>query len=381
MQMSDQHDRSYRESEPHHVHEAQPSGKLRKPDSILAARSSDPDPLAELLRLVSEGDPFASVLQEAPKNAPAATPSGYAAPLHPAADPEQESASDPSWEMEAHAIECSRGPVSEHPGGLQPAPDSLTPRPAPVRSQAAGDRWKSLAVAAALVGVVVLGGGAVVAYRPVGGSAGDTPPLVEADMQPTETSRPNSIEIQGEEVEPRRVRTMSVQADGSIVREDGVSPATGATPAEPVRDAPVPKAAEPQQAAALSQAVEPMAQPALTAPDADSANPAPPNRTKLASPHQDAAASPQVDAPASGAPWSVQLRLHQSESLARSALADMQAKHQALLGRHEAEIAKVELGSKGIYYRVRFRVESQATANKLCSSLKAVGASCLVQHN
>src|ERR687886_1076444 len=100
MQMSDQHDRFYRESEPHHVHEAQPSGKLRKPDSILAARSSDPDPLAELLRLVSKGDPFASVLQEAPRNAPAAAPSGYAAALRPAADSEQDLASDPSWATE-----------------------------------------------------------------------------------------------------------------------------------------------------------------------------------------------------------------------------------------------------------------------------------------
>jgi hypothetical protein len=124
-----------------------------------------------------------------------------------------------------------------------------------------------------------------------------------------------------------------------------------------------------------------MAQPVLAAPDANPAEPVPRSRPKLASPRQDAAASPQVDAPVSNAPWSVQLRLHQSESLARSALADMQAKHQALLGRHEAEIAKVELGSKGTYYRVRFRVESQATANKLCSGLKAVGASCLVQHN
>src|SRR5918911_2915615 len=176
MQMSSQHDRSFGESEPRQSHKAQPSGRSRTPDSALATRSSGPDPLAELLRLVNEGDPFASVLQEAPTNAPAATPSGYAAALHPAADPEQEVASDPSWEMEAHAIECSRGPVSEHPGGLQPAPDSLTPRPAPVRSQAAGDRWKGLAVAAALVGVAVLGGGAAVAHRPVCGTAGGTPP-------------------------------------------------------------------------------------------------------------------------------------------------------------------------------------------------------------
>src|SRR5918911_755858 len=204
MQMSSQHDRSCRESEPRQSHKAQPSGRSRTPDPALATRSSGPDPLAELLRLVNEGDPFASVLQEAPKNAPAATPSGYAAALQPAADPEQESASDPSWEMEAHAIECSRGPVSEHPGGLQPAPDSLTPRPAPVRSQAAGDQWKGLAVAAALVGVVVLG-------------------------------------------------------------QDGVPPGTGATPAEPVSDAAVLKAAEPHQAAALSQVVEPMAQPVLAA--------------------------------------------------------------------------------------------------------------------
>jgi hypothetical protein len=232
-----------------------------------------------------------------------------------------------------------------------------------------------------LVGVVVLGGGAVVAYRPVGGSAGDTPPLVKADTQPTETSRPNSIEIQGEEVEPRRVRTTSVQADGSILRQDGVPPATGATPAEPVPDAPVPNAAEPQQAAAPSQPVEPMAQSVLAVPEADAANPALSNRTEPASPRQDAAASPQVDAPASGAPWSVQLRLHQSESLARSALADIRKKHQALLGRHEAQVAKVELGAKGTYYRIRFAVESQATADKLCSELKAVGASCLVQRN
>jgi cell division septation protein DedD len=127
--------------------------------------------------------------------------------------------------------------------------------------------------------------------------------------------------------------------------------------------------------------VEPATQPAPAISDAKPAEPAPSNRTKVAALRRDAATSRDDEAPAASAPWSVQLTSQKSESQARSALADIQKKHQALLSRHKPRIVKVELGSKGTYYRVQVGTASQEAANKLCSGLKAAGASCLVHRN
>jgi hypothetical protein len=296
-----------------------------------------------------------------------------------------------------------------------------------------GGRRKGLAVAAALVGVAVLGGGAAVAYRTVGGAAGGGPPLIKAEpgpskVAPTESGesaasepavdgkelrtgqervvpreekiaalpqgtgkQPARISLptpeqQGDEFEPRRVRTLIVRPDGTIVREDAAAPSTGTTPAEPVRAAPAPKAADSQAAApsrpaAATQPVEPATQPAPKASDAGPAEPTPSNRAKVAALRRDPAPSRDAEPPAASAPWTVQLISQKSENLARSALAAIQKKHQAVLGRHKPQIAKVELGSKGTYYRVQVGVGSQEAANKLCSGLKAAGASCLVHRN
>ena len=58
----------------------------------------------------------------------------------------------------------------------------------------------------------------------------------------------------------------------------------------------------------------------------------------------------------------------------------MQAKYPSQLGNREPMIRRVDLGSKGIYFRAMvgpFTNGSQAS--ELCSSLKSAGAQCIVQ--
>jgi cell division septation protein DedD len=56
----------------------------------------------------------------------------------------------------------------------------------------------------------------------------------------------------------------------------------------------------------------------------------------------------------------------------------MQAKHKTLAGQKPI-VMKADLGSKGIFYRVRLAgFDDQGAAKSTCSKLKAKGVSCFV---
>ncbi len=80
--------------------------------------------------------------------------------------------------------------------------------------------------------------------------------------------------------------------------------------------------------------------------------------------------------PASG--WSVQVASAESESAAWSTWKKMQARHKTLAGQKPV-VMKADLGSKGIFYRVRLAgFDDQGAAKSTCSKLKAKGVSCFV---
>lgn len=193
---------------------------------------------------------------------------------------------------------------------------------------------------------------------------------------------------------PRKVKTMLVRPDGSMVappadagqngaRTAGIMPAQAAQPqAQPVQ----------ARFAAAGAAAPPAAAPAAapTADNADSdqvaaipqAAPPPQPKPKAAKPQQVASATPAPAAKASSGPsqFVVQVGSKKNQTEALASFADMQQKYPTLLANYRPIVQKADLGSKGVWYRLRIGpITDKSSAAKLCSQLKSQGMSdCLV---
>lgn len=85
-------------------------------------------------------------------------------------------------------------------------------------------------------------------------------------------------------------------------------------------------------------------------------------------------------AASSGGGYAVQIASRHNEADAKVSFHSLQAKYPKQLGERQPLIRRVDLGAKGIYYRAMVGPFGSAEeASKLCSSLKAAGADCLVQ--
>jgi hypothetical protein len=85
-------------------------------------------------------------------------------------------------------------------------------------------------------------------------------------------------------------------------------------------------------------------------------------------------------AASSGGGYAVQVASRHSEADAKVSFHSLQGKYPKQLGGRQPLIRRVDLGAKGIYYRAMVGPFGSAEeASKLCSSLKAAGADCLVQ--
>ncbi|HQF30351.1 MAG TPA: SPOR domain-containing protein, partial [Hyphomicrobiales bacterium] len=333
---------------------------------------------------------------------------------------------------------------------------------------------KGLMVAAVVLALVVLGGGAALGYKLLFGSASDgPPPVIRADSEPTKVAPqdPGGAEIPHQNkliydrvggndanlaeerivpreepvvavddagtkttprvvmpptnatdtdagTGPRRVRTVIVKPDGTIIGGD--EPVAKETMPEPQMPAAAPAAET--AAAASNDLAEPgkggstpkprpgePAAPAMAAPAAEAPAPAPvaaePKVAKLPTPAVRPAA-PAAPAPAATAPkeitpaaptpavakapaaaattggYVVQVSSQRTEEQARAAFAGLQRKFPAVLGNQQPDIRRADLGDRGVYYRVRVGpMGSRDDANALCGQLKAAGGDCLVQRN
>lgn len=117
--------------------------------------------------------------------------------------------------------------------------------------------------------------------------------------------------------------------------------------------------------------------------------PPPANNTLgLASPAQATAAAPaaapaavpagavEVDALPNNAPAYVQLASQRSEADARASAQAMVTRYGPLFGGANLEVQRVDLGERGIYYRVRVPASSMQEANNICTNVKAAGGDC-----
>lgn len=212
---------------------------------------------------------------------------------------------------------------------------------------------------------------AVPALPPLMETAGAPAPVASTDLggPPTTQSvngEPISVASVGDTMPdggPRKVKTMVVRPDGSVMEAEQTAEVPE-MPGEPLQAAPAPAAAAeaaPQQTAAVEPPPAPAPKPA--------AQPAPP-------PQQTAAIAPQ----AAPSKYVVQVASKKNQTEALASFADMQQKYPSLLGSYKPIVQKADLGSKGVWYRLRIGpIADKSSASKLCSQLKQQGLpDCLV---
>ncbi len=238
-----------------------------------------------------------------------------------------------------------------------------------------------------------------------------------------------------ETIGPRKVRTVIVRPDGTIVSSDAVAadgsaPASGdAVPAPPdtaaapaVPDVPaVPPPATNDDTAAIAGGQS--GQELAITPN-PTETPAPPAAAKTQAPTRIATpkptptpvptpppAAPKVVATggdggpidltpgtgraasqvASAAPTAagaavplaaggmmVQVSSQRTEDAAQATFRDLQARYPGILGGYGANIQKADLGDRGVYYRVRVGPFSSTNAQSLCNQLKGAGGDCIL---
>ncbi len=193
-------------------------------------------------------------------------------------------------------------------------------------------------------------------------------PQVERLLPPPETPLPP----QTESVEAEAITEPEALAPA------GPPPETAPGPAEKMLpEAESPLASAPQIAAALELPPAPAAHAAAT--------PAPP-AASLPAPSETPApqvAAPQVatlpPATAPAGPYVVQLAALKSQDGAQPAWGRLQKAHPALLSERELAIQEIDLGERGIFYRVQAGYFlDRPSALELCTALKARGQDCLV---
>ena len=202
-------------------------------------------------------------------------------------------------------------------------------------------------------------------------------------------------------VSPRKVRTMIVKPDGSLVPRDepavdtttAVKPAnnqvasasprpavTNAPPAAQADDGNAPSAESTPIRVVKTNPV-PTARPepakANTAAPAQDAQPQPkvqPKQVASASP----AAAPPVTSAASGGAYGVQIASLPTEADAQKSQANLKVKFASVIGNHPLEIRKADIAGKGTYYRVRVVAGTKDEAAAICTRYRAAGGTCLI---
>jgi hypothetical protein len=97
-----------------------------------------------------------------------------------------------------------------------------------------------------------------------------------------------------------------------------------------------------------------------------------------------AAETPSAEPEAQGAQgepsgWAVQVSSQRDEQAAWKVWKKLQARHGKLLGNSEAVVVRADLGTKGVFYRLRINaLPDQQDAAALCQRLKRAGTSCFV---
>jgi len=229
---------------------------------------------------------------------------------------------------------------------MAPQPDP-TPMPAPASGRM----------------VMAPTGGTATAFAPIPAPAQNVPPAISAPQPgPVATATPPG--------EPRRVRTTTVRADGTIVE----GPRSAARPTNQ------PLALSPQQAPADDD-------PEVQAPVAASRTAALAPRATQPAQSQPAwgntqPAAQQTSNYVPAGSYVVQVASQKTEVDARTSWQQLQAKYSNVFGNYQASIKRVDLGDRGTFYRAMLGpFANRDQAYEMCQNLKAAGGECIVQRN
>lgn len=227
----------------------------------------------------------------------------------------------------------------------------------------------------------------------------------------TQTAENNSNNS-GSNVSPRKVRTMIVKPDGTLVAQEVPAPAAqqaphqdkveelaapvagkpaeaapavisaSRVPVAPAQQTPPPAAhaapAQTQtQTAAPLPAARPSAQPAnvvATVTNQGNVRPAPPSQ-----PAQETAAAPTATTNASSAGgYYIQIASLPSQADAQRSYQNMSNKFASVIGGRGVDIKAAEIAGKGTFYRVRIPAGDKNEAAALCERFRSAGGSCLI---
>jgi tetratricopeptide (TPR) repeat protein len=211
--------------------------------------------------------------------------------------------------------------------------------------------------------------------------------LPEAVSPPTQLAGDLPVQmVKAVPVKPQKL------IDDRIPPEEGaqvamIEPAADQQPDAPAADnadytvqadaTPKPRESAPKPAEAAAQKEQIVAVEALPEPDTQ-------EKTATAEQPEPAAADPTRDdtttqsSDAAPTGWSVQLSSARDEKLAWGTWDKLKARHKAL-GEMKAMVIKADLGTKGVYYRLRLGgFDTQAAAQSACGKLKSRGLTCFV---
>ncbi|GES45577.1 sporulation protein [Rhizobium dioscoreae] len=204
-------------------------------------------------------------------------------------------------------------------------------------------------------------------------------------------------------VSPRKVRTMIVKPDGSLVPRDEPVADTTTAAAKPANNqvastnsrpsqSNTPAAAQPDSADAASAESTPIR--VVKTNPVPTARPEPAAKANTAAPAQEAQAQPKVQpkqvasaspaaAPAAtsaagGGAYGVQIASLPTEADAQKSQANLKVKFASIIGNHPLEIRKADIAGKGTYYRVRVVAGSKDEAAAICTRYRAAGGTCLI---
>ncbi|MBN9242804.1 MAG: SPOR domain-containing protein [Mesorhizobium sp.] len=235
----------------------------------------------------------------------------------------------------------------------------------------------------------------VVDLSAAGDQAAAPMPKSEDRIEPAAAPQPDAAGKQETAVvTPRKVRTMVVKPDGSLVPRDDPAPAKVAA-SEPADPAPQHVGTSADQTGAVAPAgqVKPAeaapqdAKPAEVKAKASSATPSvapiapqrpsdqPVDVVGEVKPDQVASLDQSAAAPGS---WAMQIASQPTAESAQKTYQDLARRYAGVLDGHGVSIVKAEIAGKGTFYRVRVPAGSRNDAVALCTSYKAAGGNCFV---
>ncbi|MDE3060269.1 MAG: SPOR domain-containing protein [Pseudomonadota bacterium] len=205
-----------------------------------------------------------------------------------------------------------------------------------------------------------------------------TPPKVERVLPPPEEPAPAGLDTSGtgtwinDNLHKHGDKTAAPAKTEAVI-----------APAKPIEEKPkAPEAQKTETKLAANDNPAPALAPTAPVPAPAEVKPAAPQAdTTVAKPKPapaPAPAKPEAKAAASDKGVKVQLGAYRSEEEARTAWAKMQKQHDELAG-HTPLIVKADLGSRGVYYRLRLGgFGSNAEATDFCATLSAGGQPCII---